>query len=35
MTALFGFLAVEAEPGAERRQAAHRMIDLLLRGARE
>jgi AcrR family transcriptional regulator len=33
MTALFGFLAVEAEPVADRRQAARRMIDLLMRGA--
>jgi len=33
MTALFGFLAIEAEPPAERRAAAHRMMALLMRGA--
>ena len=33
MTALFGFLAVEAEPAAQRREAAKQMIELLMRGA--
>jgi len=32
-TALFGFLAIEAEPAADRRAAAKRMIALLMRGA--
>lgn len=33
MTALFGFLAVEAEPLADRRRAAHRTVELIVRGA--
>ncbi|MBW2232784.1 MAG: TetR/AcrR family transcriptional regulator [Deltaproteobacteria bacterium] len=33
MTALFGFLVVEAEPAADRRRAAHRTVDLIVRGA--
>jgi AcrR family transcriptional regulator len=33
MTALFGFLVVEAEPVAERRHAAHRMVGLIVEGA--
>ncbi len=34
VTALFGFLAVEAEPSEVRRESARRMLDLLMRGAR-
>lgn len=33
MTALFGFLVVESASSEERRRNAHRMIDLLSRGA--
>ena len=33
MTALFGFLVVESAPSEERRRSAHRMLDLLSRGA--
>ncbi len=33
MTALFGFLVVESAPSEERRRNAHRMVDLLSRGA--
>lgn len=33
MTALFGFLIVEAEPEDERRRAAQRMLELLVRPA--
>ena len=34
MTAIFGFLVVESEPLDSRRRAAHRMLDLLIGGAR-
>ena len=33
MTALFGFLIVEAEPADVRRRAAHQTLDLLIAGA--
>lgn len=33
MTALFGFLIVEAEPAELRRRAAHQTLDLLIAGA--
>jgi AcrR family transcriptional regulator len=33
MTALFGFLAVDSEPAADRRRAAHRTVELIVRGA--
>ncbi len=33
MTALFGFLAIDAEPVEDRRQRAHQLIELLVRGA--
>ena len=34
VTAIFGFLAVESAPADERRRAAHRMLDLLIEGAK-
>ena len=34
MTSVFGFLIFENEPASARRFAAHRMLDLLVGGAR-